>query len=244
MMGAPHDGTHLVAPSPTTASLRLWRELADDPSVFVGGSRHVVRGSRGFCPPGWTGVVRLGDAVVIEAGEAGGAALAALLRLPDPTDPEAVRPLLRGDVLGPACLAYLPDGAMPSGGPSDQVEVATPHETADWLATQPPSDVEASSAADLEAPLVLRRGGRIAGIAGWVRWPASVAHLGVLVDMTHRGTGAGTTLGRAAAHKAVGAGLSPQWRALASNTPSRAIARRLGLVEVGRQLSLQALTAS
>lgn len=227
--------------SPPTASLRLWRGSRGDPTVLAPGSRRTVRGSRGLCPQGWTGILQLGVAVVIEIGDAGDAAISALMELEDPTHPESVRPLVRGKTLGPAHLAYVPDGSAPSPGRQKHVEVADPVELSRWLDAQSDEDLEESDAAELETPLVLRRDGSLVGVAGWTRWPTAIAHIGVLVDKDHRGEGAGTALGRAAVDAAVAAGLSPQWRAAASNGASRAIARHIGLVEFGQHLSLEAL---
>ena len=211
--------------------------------MLTPGSRRTVRRSRGLCPPGWTGILRLGDAFVVEIGEADGTSISALMELEDPTDPESVRPLVRGKTLGPAHLAYVPDGSAPSLAPQRAVEIADPVELSRWLDRQSEEDVEESGAAEFERPVVLRRDGRLVGVAGWTRWPTAVAHIGVLVDEGHRGEGAGTTLGRVAVDAAVADGLSPQWRAASSNDASRAIARRIGLVEFGRQLSVEALEA-
>lgn len=185
----------------------------------------------------------MGDAFVIEIGDADDASLSALMELEDPTDPESVQPLVRGKTLGPAHLAYLPDGSAPSLNRQKHVTVADPAELSRWLEMQSDEDIEESDSAELETPLVLRREGTLVGVAGWTRWPTAVAHIGVLVAEAHRGGGVGTTLGGAAVDAAVAEGLSPQWRAAASNDASRAIARRIGLVEFGRQLSVEALKA-
>lgn len=179
---ADRSGSMARTSSPPTASLRLWRELAGDPTVLAPGSRRTVRGSRGLCPQGWTGIVQLGDAVVIEIGDAGDAAISALMELEDPTHLESVGPLVRGKTLGPAHLAYVPDGSARSPDRQKHVEVADPVELSRWLDAQSDEDLEESDAAELEAPLVLRRDGRIVGVAGWTRWPTAVAHIGVLVE--------------------------------------------------------------
>ncbi|MFP5309586.1 MAG: GNAT family N-acetyltransferase [Actinomycetes bacterium] len=226
--------------APPTASLRLWRELTGLPDGLAPGTRTVVRGSRGLCPPGWTGVLRLGDAHVVEAGQADDDALEALLALDDPADPTQVEALMRGAVLGPGHLAYLPDGTVPPPAPDDATD-ADPDELAAWLVGQRPDEVEESSAADLERARVVRRRGRIAGVAGWTTWPTGVAHVGVLVDPAHRGEGVGTDLGLAASAAALADGLAPQWRAAGWNEPSRRLGARVGFIEVGCQLSIEAI---
>ena len=110
-------------------ALRPWRTLGGDPTLFAPGSRRVVRGSRGYCPPGWVGIVRL-----------------------------------------------------------------------------PPS------------------------------WPA---HVGILVAPDQRGRGVGRALAAAATARALDLGRVPQWRAATDNPASRVIARAVGYVEVGRQLSVR-----
>ena len=94
---------HLVVPD---EARRSWRILAGDGTALRPGTTTVVRGSRGICPSGWIGVVRLGDATLIEAGDADDATIDVLLSLEDPSEPAEVSGVLRlGRTLGPGELA-------------------------------------------------------------------------------------------------------------------------------------------
>lgn len=220
------------------AALRLWRTLAGDSTVLEQGTTSVVRGSRYICPPGWTGVVRLGDAVVIEAGDADEDILAILRTLDDPSDPNAVAETLApSETRGPGILAYLPDsGDTLHQQDPDVTEVPLSAITA-WLDTLPTEDVEESSLLGMDHVVVLTSGTDIVAAAGHRGWPASIGHIGVLVDPTVRGQGFGTQVGAAATHRVLDIGRQPQWRAAAGNTASRRAAKRIGYSEVGSQFS-------
>jgi hypothetical protein len=91
---------------------RLWCTLAGDEHALQAATTTLVHGSQGIAPAGWTGVVRLGDAWLIEAGDADDEAVDVLRGLDDPSDPEQVTRALRpARTLGPGELAYLPVGA-------------------------------------------------------------------------------------------------------------------------------------
>lgn len=194
-------------------------------------------------------MLRLGDAVVVEAGEAEDAALTTVLALADPTEPNQLAPLTSGELLGPGELFYVTDRRRLRHGSAAEEPVAesvvevdavdADGELAAWLLRQPDEEVEESSAAELDRAFVLRRDGAMAGVAGWVTWPTGVAHLGVLTDARHRGAGVATTLGSRVVLAAIDAGLTPQWRAARWNRPSMAVATRIGLTHVGRQLSAE-----
>lgn len=232
----------MTGPEVPPAAVELWRELAGASDVLAPGTRRIVTGSRGLCPQGWVGVVGLGDAVVVERGAATDAAVATLLELPDPTDPDQVREALPvAEHLGPAELAYLPEGrrslalvAVPDGA---EVTTLDAHEVAPFLAELPPDEVGESSVADLPEITALVWRGRVAGVGGYHRWPKDVAHLGLLVHPEVRGRGVGSALGAAIAAGALADGLTPQWRAAVWNTASARVAERLGFRRCGRQLS-------
>ena len=220
---------------------RLWCELAGSPEALAPSTRTVVHGSRGICPAGWVGVVRLGDAFLVEAGDADEPTLARILDLDDPSDPDEVsRALQPVQTLGPGVLAYLPGDAAPAPSTADadieEVEIAA---VRSWLASLPEDDVAESSVDEMGHLLVLRRAGRIVGAAGHLDWPADIAHLGIVVDPGFRGRGDGVLLGIAATRRAIALGRYPQWRAAAWNEASRAVARRIGYHEFGRQFSFQ-----
>jgi GNAT superfamily N-acetyltransferase len=225
------------------AALRLWRELVGDPRAFAPGMRTVARDTRGLCPPGWTGIVRLGDAYAIEPGGAEPETVAVLLTLDDPADLEQVLAAVPvHDTLGPGELAYRP----PAAAPLAQVLLADglslglePVGQLDgFLAALPDEDVQESSVGDMDEALVLRLQGTPVAAAGHLRWPTDIAHIGILVAAAHRGRGHGWTVGAAAVERARSQGLSAQWRAATDNVGSRRLAAGLGFVEVGRQLSL------
>lgn len=224
--------------------LATWRRAANaGDSVLHPGTRMVVAGARGLCPPGWTGILRLADAVVIERGDAGDDVIDALLGLDDPTDRDAVLALVEAEMtLGPGVLHHCPPrealGDACAGGPT-ALPVANPETLRPWLAGLPPEDVSESSADDLDRAFVIRVDDEPAALAGWQLWPDDVAHLGVLVAPTHRGRGLGVAVGAVATLAALEEGLAPQWRAAEDNTASIRAALRLGYVETGRQLSLR-----
>lgn len=223
------------------AARRLWCELARSPDALAPSTRTVVRGSRGICPPGWVGAVRLGSAVLIEAGDADETTLAGLLELDDPSDPDQVSQALSpARTLGPGQLAYLPDASEPPAVESDaEIEEVDVAAIRDWLGSLPEDDFAESSMEDMGDVLALRRDGRIVGAAGHLDWPADVAHIGIVIDPAFRGSGNGVLLGAAATRRAIAAGRYPQWRAAAWNEASRATARRIGYHEFGRQFSFQ-----
>ncbi len=230
--------------SPTAvppAARRLWRTLAGEPTALTDSTTTIVRGSRGICPPGWTGVVRLGDAFLIEVGDADDDAIQVLQGLGDPSDPAAVVDALRPrETRGPAELAYLRTGrdVDAAEGVGEIAEVSI-DAISEWLESIPTEDVEESAVTRMERILVLRADGRLVGAAGHVDWPAEVAHLGVLITPRARGAGFGARLAAAATQRALQQHLCPQWRAASWNVASRRIARRVGYVEVGRQFSFR-----
>ena len=85
--------------------------------------------------------------------------------------------------------------------------------------------------------LAYRLGAPVAA-AGYRRWPGGLAHLSVLTNPRFRRHGIAQVVSRAAAEHALAKGLVPQWRAALSNEASLRTGRRLGFVELGRQLSI------
>jgi GNAT superfamily N-acetyltransferase len=220
---------------------QLWCTLAADEVALQPGTTTVVRGSRFICPAGWTGVVRLGDATLIEAGDADDSIIDVLRSLDDPSEPAQVAGAFRlVGTRGPAKLAYLPEGGeiaeLDRGEPVREVSVVS---IRGWLDSLPEEDVHESSVGNMNHVLVLGRGEQLLGAAGHVDWPAGIGHIGVLVAPHARGHGVGTLLGSAATRRVLDRGRTPQWRAADSNEASRHAARRIGYREMGRQFSFQ-----
>lgn len=226
---------------PPPAARRLWCELGGVSDALTPSTRTVVRGSRGICPPGWVGVVRLGTGFLVEAGDADEQTLARILQLDDPSDPEQVGSALEPSrTLGPGQLAYLPpDADVPVREHGEELEEARVATIRDWLESLPQDDVAESSIDEMDRVLVLRRQGRVVGAAGHLDWPADIAHIGIVIDPHDRGHGNALRLGAAATRRAIAAGRHPQWRAAASNEASRAAALRIGYREFGRQFSFR-----
>jgi GNAT superfamily N-acetyltransferase len=230
-------------PEVPAAALRLWRELVGDQRAFAPGMRTVARDTRGLCPRGWTGIVRLGDAYAIEPGDAAPDTIAALLALDDPADPEQVLGAVTvHDTLGPGELAYRPAAAAPlprvTVGDGLTLGIEPVGRLERFLAALPDEDVRESSVGDMDEAVVLRLEGTPVAAAGHLRWPADIAHIGILVAPAHRGRGHGRSAGAAAVQRAEAQGSSAQWRAATDNLGSRGLAAALGFVEVGRQLSV------
>lgn len=87
-------------------------------------------------------------------------------------------------------------------------------------------------------------GDELAAIAGYEIWGESIAHLSVLTHPASRGQGFGRAVVRAAAALALAGGLIPQYRTLAANAPSRAIAASLGFEFYATSLALRLFAVS
>lgn len=221
----------------------LWSRLAAVPVAFAsdGGVTVVVSPGSALCPPGWAGIVVLGDAGIATAPDDHTADVLrrALDRLPASaaTDSTRVRTELPvTDVLGPATLAYLdaPEFRAPS-----HVGVQRVDDGLDELLARVPADEAGESGlADITSDaFVVRDGNRVVAAAGYHRWVDTAAHVCVLTAPDHRGRGLATAVAAAAVQHAMTDGLLPQWRARPE--PSRRVARALGFRELGAQLSIR-----
>jgi hypothetical protein len=236
-----------MADDPLLARAReVWLDLAAVPMAFPadGGVEVAISARSLLCPPGWVGIVALGDAaiVTVPAGSWAGIVRKVLHGVPVRvmTDPDRLRAVLPvAKVLGPASLAYLDEcDFQPVGLDTVDVVSGKRADLATLLASVTPDDADECGLADItSAPFVVRRGNMVVAAAGYRRWPGLVAHMSVLTEPNHRGLG----LARAVASAAVADGLAnhllPQWRARPD--PSRRVARALGFRQLGAQLSIR-----
>lgn len=225
---------------------RVWLELAGVPMAFRGGGAVGVAVSAGslLCPPGWVGIVALGDAaiVTVPSDPWAGTVRKALHGAPVEvlTDADRLRAVLPvAEVLGPASLAYLDEGGFRPAG-LDTAEMA-PRQHADLaalLAAVPAEDADECGLTDITShAFVVRRGNDVVAAAGYRRWPGLVAHLCVLTRPDLRGRGLARAVASAAVADALANQLLPQWRARPD--PSRRVARALGFRQLGTQLSIR-----
>ena len=205
-----------------------------------------VSASSSLCPPGWVGVVALGGAAVAVAPDDGAAGLVrrALGGLPVPamTDPVSVSGRLPvGEVLGPAALAFC-DAARFRGaaaGAGGVVVVgAGDVGVRGLLGRVPAADAGEAGLDEISSPaFVVRAGSDVVAAAGYRVWEGGAAHVSVLTAPAERGRGLARLVAGAAVAAALEEGLLPQWRARPE--ASRRVARALGFVELGSQLSIR-----
>ena len=244
--------------TPHVDAVRLtWEHLAGSSSQFCDACspRVVVAPDSRLCPPGWCGSVTICGATIATAPDT---AQADVLRrgledllavgstgLTPQSSSTLVHRLPVTDVLGPTDLAYLLT-ALPAGR-SDSTPAAAssarPLDVADpliqeLLAACSPEDAAEAAIDTLTSPaFVVVRGGAALAVAGYERWPGSIAHLCVITHPAARGAGLARVVAAAATDHAVRAGLLPQWRA--RPTASRRLARALGYQSLGHQLSVR-----
>jgi GNAT superfamily N-acetyltransferase len=146
-----------------------------------------------------------------------------------------------GHGMGAAALFFADD--LPVKQPSEEMTVS--HGNADAIELEgrcPPDDVNEVGLSDLENryTIVHEVEGRRVPLAcgAYAEWEGLLAHLGVLVDPEWRRQGLGSLAASIAAHEALAAGLTLQWRTDVSNTGSLALARKLGLSAGGIQTSV------
>ena len=221
----------------------LWIELAGVPVAFEAAAvTVVVSPDPALCPPGWVGIVTLGDAAIATApDDASAAAVRRALTGLTPSamiDPAVVQARVPvAATLGPAALAYCDGtgfrGAATAGVhalPVDHDDVAA------FLAAVPSADADEAGLDAITSPaFVVRAGSGVVAAAGYRDWPAGTAHVGVLTAPDHRGRGLARAVASAAVADAVAAGRLAQWRARVP--ASRRVARALGFTELGGQLS-------
>jgi GNAT superfamily N-acetyltransferase len=218
-----------------------WASLVGVPALSA--RQVVVRADSYLCPPGWIGILALADTITVSVpreelldqidAALGDLPTAELMR------PDALLPRLSpiSEVLGPAALFY-PTGGVPAVS-AGEVEETTLDQLDALLGAVNADELDESGIKKVTEPLFVTRSTAGAPIAacGYRRWPNGVAHLSVLAHPEHRRVGHGATVAAAAIQRALNEGLLPQWRARPS--PSEALARKLGLVELGSQLSLR-----
>jgi hypothetical protein len=223
----------------------VWVELAGVPVAFpTTGVEVVFSAGSLLCPPGWVGIVSLGDAAIVTVPEGGlvGVVREALDGLPvaavmDPDRMRAAAPVI--EVLGPANLAYLDERdhrpvelAAVEAIPGGHADLAA------LLASVPADDVAECGLAEISSSaFVVRDGTQVVAAAGYRHWRGGVAHLGVLTAPQRRGRGLARTVASAAVVDSLANGLLPQWRARVE--PSRRVARALGFRQLGGQLSIR-----
>jgi GNAT superfamily N-acetyltransferase len=220
---------------------QAWALLVGVPALRA--RQVVVRADSYLCPPGWIGILALADTITVSVprDELLDEVDAALGDLPaaELLSPTVVLPRLPpiSKVLGPAALFYPTAGAPALS--AGVVEEATIDQVVALLGAVDSDELDESGIAKVTEPLFVIRStaGEPIAACGYRRWPNGVAHLSVLTHPEHRRVGHGATVAAVAIQRAANEGLLPQWRARPS--PSKALARKLGLVELGAQLSLR-----
>jgi GNAT superfamily N-acetyltransferase len=222
-----------------------WRAEMAAPDAFRGPGRHVqLRPEHDPARASWIGVVALGDSTCVSVPPTASAWLQVLQRRDldaDLTDPATVARIIGPveEVLGPATLAFLGPTAVDLGVDPRVTSVPAGHESLQQLAAAcDPHDAQESGilAVDSSAAVWLVADQAVAA-SGYQVWHGQLGHLSVLVDPAFRGRGLGTAVAARAVGQVLEAGLVPQWRARSTLLASRQIARTLGFVELGRQVT-------
>ena len=237
-----------MADDPLLARAReVWLELAGVPMAFPadgdGVEVAVSAGSR-LCPPGWVGIVALGDAAIATVPVVSWAGIVrnVLDELPVAvlTDADRLRAVLPvAQVLGPASLAYLDEcdfqpagpfpwmcspGSMPISPHFSPLARRTTPTNPGWRRSPPARSWCA-------AGLTLSR--RLATGAGPGRWPTCA----YLPRRNTAGVGWHVSLPPQQSRTVLANQLLPQWRARPAS--SRRVARALGFRQLGGQLCVR-----
>ena len=146
-----------------------------------------------------------------------------------------------GHGLGAAALFFADD--LPLRQPSEELTVSHGNpEAIELEGLCPPDDVNEVHLSELENRYTILHevdGRRLPVACGaYGEWEGLLAQMGVLVDPEWRRRGLGSVAASIAAHEALAAGLTVQWRAEVSNTGAVALARQLGLSAGGIQTSV------
>lgn len=233
----------------TARARELWEHLAGTAAGFAPVLSVAVSPRSRLCPPGWVGVVVIGDAALATApdhetarlvGQALGGLPAASLT---GTGALASR-LTIAESLGPAALAYLdPADFRPWPGDAAITPLDLDHPALrQFLLAASTHDLEESGIQEITTPaFAVREHGQVAAAAGYRDWPGGTAHLCVLTAAAARGRGLACAAASVAVAHAIGQRKMPQWRARPE--ASRRVARALGFRELGSQVSIRLAAA-
>jgi len=241
-------GDRTPATALTARARELWEYLAGT-AGFTPGLSVAVSPRSYLCPPGWVGIIVLGDAVLATAPDPATASFVELglsdLPAAALTDTAALSSRLPlAEIMGPAALAYLdPAEFRPQPGQAAVTPISLDHPGfRHFVQAADAFEMEESGIQEISTPaFAVLEDGQVAAVAGYRDWPCGTAHLGVLTAAVARGRGLARTAASAAVAHAIEQGRLPQWRARPA--ASRHVARALGFRECGFQVSLR-LTAA
>jgi RimJ/RimL family protein N-acetyltransferase len=232
----------------TARATELWEYLAGTAAGFAPAISVAVPPRSCLCPPGWAGIVVIGDAALATAPDDETARLVgqSLSGLPAAslTGTEALTRLPLDEILGPAALAYLdPADFRPQPGDAVTAQLDLDHRgLQQFLRAAATDDRGESGIQEITTPaFAVYEHGQVAAAAGYRDWPCGIAHLSVLTASAARGRGLARAAASAAVAHAIGEGRWPQWRARPE--ASRRVARALGFREIGSQVSIRLTTA-
>ncbi|HXT90425.1 MAG TPA: GNAT family N-acetyltransferase [Trebonia sp.] len=232
----------------TARARELWEYLAGA-AGFTPGLRVAASPQSYLCPPGWVGIVVLGDEVIATAPDPETARFVGqgLSDLPAASfaDTAALSSRLPlAETMGPAALAYLDQTEFrPQLGGSSVTPVSLDHpDFRRFVLAADSYELAESGIQEISTPAfaVLERG-QVVAAAGYRDWPRGTAHVSVLTDAAARGRGLARAAASSAVAHAIEQGRLPQWRA--RPVASRHVARALGFRELGFQVSLRLATA-
>jgi GNAT superfamily N-acetyltransferase len=201
----------------------------------------VVRRPSTLGPEDWVKIVRIEETVTVHVpDERVQSSMEVALRGLSPFDAVSLD-VLGGrlpidDSLGPASLFYATTELPPSH--DDSIEVVDIGELTSLFAAAPPEDLDESGLTNVRLPVsgVRSPDGDVVAACGHMLWPFDIAHLSVLTHPDHRGRGLAQRVGAHAVERVASTGLIPQWRARVE--ASKAVARGIGLSELGTQLRI------
>ena len=226
----------------------LWRTATSCPDGFTRPGWIVVPadGHRA-APDGWVGVVDLRGSVVVAAPTSLAPRLRSMLErtviVGEHTDPDTASAIFGPfqQSLGPAVLLYGRPGRQASSTSTVIGPLANGDpRVVDVISQASPEEVDESGLTDTTSGVfvTLASTGEPVAACGWRPWPHGIAHVSVLTAAEHRAHGHGRGAALACLNAAVAARLLPQWRAVATNQASIALATSLGMDAVGRQFSV------
>lgn len=235
----------MTPPALTARARELWQALADEAAGFSPAASVAVSPGSRLCPPGWAGIVVIGDAAIATAPdqETARQLRQALSGLPmaSLTDVAVLSRMLPiADARGPATLAYLDPADFrprPGGVPARPADRGDPAFRR-FLSAAATADLEESGMREITSPaFTIGEHGSVVAAAGYRDWPCRTAHLCVLTAAAARGRGLARAAASAAVARTIEEDKLPQWRA--RPWASRRVAMALGFRELGSQVSIR-----